>query len=390
MAGKTFLPLVKRECKRILHDKASLFILFIGPLLAFFLVSYIFSAGVPRDLPVAIVDDDHSALSRKIARLSEATAIASIDRSYISLAEARDAIEEGRIDAVLYIPAATEKHILRSEPASIALYVNNANVIKGSLLGSNIQKAIRTVSAGIRLQARLARGATREQAIAQVMPVRVNSSVLFNPFISYAYFITLILLPVMLTIFVFFGTVYAIGTELQYGTAGNWLMQANNSINVALVAKLLPYTITYFAMACCMNLTLFYFLGVPLQGNTGALLVSELLLILSYQSMAIVYVALTKNMRLALSLGSAYTMLAVTYAGFTYPAFGMPGAAQVLGRLFPVSYWIPVLSGQSLRTEPVTNAYTGMLWLCGFIVFGCLFIPRLKYVLANEKYWGKI
>jgi len=95
-------------------------------------------------------------------------------------------------------------------------------------------------------------------------------------------------------------------------------------------------------------------------------------------------------MRLAISLASAYTMLALTYAGFTFPTFGMPEVAQVLNRIFPISYWMNVFSGQSLRAEDISNSFTQMLYLAGFILLGCFFIPRLKYVLSNQKYWWKI
>jgi ABC-2 type transport system permease protein len=297
---------------------------------------------------------------------------------------------EGRVDAVLLIPGGTEKEVLKGGSATVALYINNTNIIKGSLLNSGIQKALSTLSAGIKLQKHLQDGETEDQAMAQILPVQMHSDILFNPFTSYAYFITLILLPVMLTVFTFFGTLYAIGSELQYGTGAQWLTTADNSIIIALAGKLLPYTLCYCAVATCMNLDLFYFLGLPLRGSLGVLVLSEFLLVLSYQAMAIVFITLTKNMRLALSLASAYTMLAITYAGFTFPVFGMPVVAQVFSRIFPVTYWVGIFSGQSLRAEPLSNSFSAMNYLVGFIVFGCLFIPRLKFVLRNEKYWWKI
>jgi ABC-2 type transport system permease protein len=391
MAGNhPFIKVAGREIKRISKEGVSYFVVFLGPLFAFFLISSIFYSGVPRKLPVAIVDLDHTDISRKAARMTDATPIAQIDRSYTSLSEARTAMLEGRVDAVLLIPGGTEKEILKGGSATIALYINNTNIIKGSLLNSGIQKALSTLSAGIKLQKHLQGGETEDQAMAQILPVQMHSDILFNPFTSYAYFITLILLPVMLTVFTLFGTLYAIGSELQYGTGAQWLITADNSIIIALAGKLLPYTLCYCAVATCMNLDLFYFLGLPLRGSLGVLVLSELLLVLSYQAMAIVFITLTKNMRLALSLASAYTMLAITYAGFTFPVFGMPVIAQIFSRIFPVTYWVGIFSGQSLRAEPLSNSFSAMNYLVGFIVFGCLFIPRLKYVLRNEKYWWKI
>jgi len=384
------INVLQRELKRITGEGASLFLVFFGPLFAFFLITAIFYSSVPRKLPVAVVDQDHTALSRKTTEYINATPIAAVDASLLSLDEARNAMNEGRLDAVVFIPQGTEKNIYKGGHSNIALYLNNANVIKGSLLNSGIQKAIKTISAGIKLQAHLRNGETEKQAIAQIIPIQLHSEILFNPFASYSYFITLILMPVMLTVFTLFGTLYAIGTELQYGTAARWMEKADYSIVLALIGKLLPYTLLFCMVAAIMNIDLFSFLGLPLKGNVGVLVISELLLILSYQSVGILLITLTQNMRLALSLGSVYTMLALTYSGFTYPGFGMPEIAQVLNRIFPVSYWMNILSGQSLRAEPIAYSYIQMLYMCGFILFGYCFIPRLKYILMHQKYWGKI
>ncbi len=391
MASKhPFINVFKREMNRIVGEGASVFVVFIGPLFAFFLITTIFYSSVPRKLPVAVVDLDHSSISRKAAAFTDATPIASINKNFTNLTEARNAMNEGKVDAVLFIPERTEKNILAGLHSNVELYLNNANVIKGSLLNSGIQKAIKTLSAGIKLQTHLRSGETEKQAMAQIVPISVHSEILFNPFNSYAYFITLILLPVMLTVFTLFGTLYAIGSEIQYGTANKWMEEANNSIIIAMVGKLMPYTLFFCVIAMCMNIDLFIILGLPLRGSVATILLSELLLILSYQSIGILFITVTKNMRLAISLASVFTMLAITYAGFTFPVFGMPGLAQVLNKIFPISYWTTIFTGQSLRAEDISNGYAQMLYMVGFIILGYCFIPRLKYVLSNKKYWWKI
>lgn len=105
--------------------------------------------------------------------------------------------------------------------------------------------------------------------------------------------------------------------------------------------------------------------------------------------MAIFLVSLTTNMRLAMSLGSAYCMLALTFSGLTFPAAGMPAIGQSFSAIFPYTYWIKIFLGQSLRGEPASSAILPMLAMMLFIVLGILFIPRLKYMVLNKKRWGK-
>jgi len=383
-------PALQREIGRIKQDKVYLFIGLIAPLVSFTLVSLIFSANVPRKLPVAILDRDHTELSRKIIRMIEATPIARPDTRYTDAVSARKALISGEADAFVWIPEGTGRKIMRGEHADLAIYFNNTYLIKAGLLKSGIQKAVATLSAGIKLQTHMMAGESASRAVAQVQAVQLTPVLLFNPYTSYEYYLGLLLLPVMLTVFVLFGTIYSLGTELQYGTGPGWLSSAGDRLTSAIAGKLLPHTATYIVLAMVMNLVFFKILGLPLKGHYLLIMVSEFALILSYQAMAVFLVTLTKNLRLALSLASAYTMLAITFAGLTFPGFGMPPVAQLFSRIFPFTYWLELFVGQTLRAEPTANAVKQLWLLAVFILAGSCMIPRLGYLLKNKKYWGKI
>jgi len=383
------IRVMRREWMRIKSKWVLLMVTFVGPLIAFLLVMSIFSSNVPRNLPVAVVDMDHTSLSRTISRWTDATAIAAVDRSYISLKDARNAMEEGKVDAILHIPEGTERGILKGESSSVVLYLNNANVVKAGLMNSGIRKALSTLSGGIKLKKQLQQGRNQNEAMARIMPIKLNSVVLFNPFISYSYFLTLGLMPIILIVFTLLGTTHAIGTELLRGTGPQWLAAADGNIVFALVGKLLPYTFIFSLIAMMMNVILIQQLGLPVHGKMHIILVSEFLLILSYQFLAIFFLGLFSNLRLSLSIGSAYCMLALTYSGLTFPEFGMPAFGQAVAGIFPFTYWLKIFIGQTLRGEPAVYGIYPMYALMAFIALGIIFIPRLKHLLQNEHHWGK-
>ena len=91
-----------------------------------------------------------------------------------------------------------------------------------------------------------------------------------------------------------------------------------------------------------------------------------------------------------MSVASAYSMLAITFSGLSFPVFGMPAFGQAFSAIFPFSYWLRILISQSLRGEPTVNGIVPMIALVAFMILGVLFIPRLKQMLLNEKRWGKI
>ena len=64
-----------------------------------------------------------------------------------------------------------------------------------------------TFTAGIQLQVLMKQGLTQRQAMAQLMPVRFDKHVLFNPHINYGYYLSPSFMPMMLMIFVVMVTV---------------------------------------------------------------------------------------------------------------------------------------------------------------------------------------
>ena len=385
-----FQNVLRRELERITQSWALLFMTIIGPAISVFLIVWIFSAGVPRDLPIAVVDLDHSSLSRKITSMVDASPVVAVHRNYVSLDEAKKAIENGTVDAALYIPKDAERSIYKGNSTTTALYVNNMNVVKGGLINSAVRKSIGTLSAGTKLQLQMKSGIRQEQAMSRIMPVMLRSVLLFNPFTNYSYYLTVSLLFICLIIFTLLGTIYAVGDELYKGTGPQWIRIADKNFVVAIIGKILPYTIVYFIYALFIDLILFNIIGVPVRGHISSILIGELLLIVSYQAMAIFLLAITTNMRLSLSLGSGYTMLAITYCGLTFPIIGMPAFSQAIAKLFPFTYWLQILMGQSLRGEPLVNSIMPMYSLLVFVLFGLLFLPRLMHSMLNRKRWGKI
>lgn len=380
---------IKREINRISKNWILLFITLIAPVIAYLTIMWMFSDGVLRDVPISIVDMDNTALSRNIVRQIKATPATKIIHSASSLNEAKTIMDKGKIDAIVVIPNGTEKNVLSGSSSNIAVYINNTNVVKGGAVKSGLYKTLSTISAGIKVQTNIKQGYTQDQSIARSVPINMNTHLLFNPYTNYSYFLTLGILPLMAVVFIFLGSVYALGQELKDGTAGALYKTAENSITVAITGKLLPYTFLFFVNMMAMNLILFSFLGTPLRGSLFAILLSELLLIIAYQLLAVLFLNLTSNMRLSLSLGSAYTMMALTFSGLTFPTMAMPLIAKIFSWIFPYTFWLKVLLSQSLRNEPLIEIIPQLAILILFIISGILSFKGMKRKLSESKYWGK-
>ncbi|MEN9443232.1 MAG: hypothetical protein RIS47_122 [Bacteroidota bacterium] len=384
----TLANVIQRELKRIVSEPVIIFILFVAPILAYGTIWAMFSSGVARKLPVVVVDADHSATSRKVVSMVAASPIANVYAA-ATLADAKALTLSGKADAILYIPQDLEKHILRIEQSPIVLYINNINIVKGGLIRAGLYKTLASVSTGISIKMYQKNGIDAPTALALAMPIALDSHVLFNPYSNYAYFLMLGLLPLMLVVFTFLGSTYAVGIELKEGTAADLMQTADGSIVLALVGKMLPYTIVLFGNSLIMDLILRYGVGLAFGGNLIVILFSQFMLIVSYQLLAILVVSLTHNLRLSLSLGSAYTMMALTFSGLTFPAMSMPLSAQIFSWVFPFTFWLKIFMNQTIQLGKLAQTAAPFLVLGLFIAVGLISMPLTKKKLSNPEYWGK-
>jgi ABC-2 type transport system permease protein len=385
-----FFKVFFREIDRMTGSTIYLFTTLIGPLISFVILLSIFSDGVPRNLPVGIVDLDNTTLSRKIVMWIGAAPEAEIAMHFPNQEEAYRQMEEGKLDAVVVIPDGTEKSIMKGISQRIPVFINNSNILKGGYLQKGIYKSLATLSGGIKLQLAMKSGLPEIKAKAKIQPVKLQQHILFNPFGNYSYFLLSALLPMMIVIFTLLSSVFAVGIEVREGTGPDWITHSGGSMIVALAGKLLPYTILLFINAMVMNVILFVRMGTPLNGSFGLILLGEAAMIITYQLVGVFLISVTANLRLSLSLASAYAMMALTFSGLTFPQFAMPALAQFFSYLFPFTYWVKIFISQAMRGEDIIHAFKHLAAFLFFIMLAISFLPRLKRLLKEEKYWGKI
>jgi ABC-2 type transport system permease protein len=378
-----------READHIRKNAAYRFMLFTGPVIAFVILFFIFQKGVVKEIPVAIVNQDESSLSIKIENNIEAASEVTITLRTPDMFQAREAMERAEVDAIIQIPEGTEKSVLSGAEAPIPIFINGTNVLKAGLLQRSILTTIRTISGGIQLKKLIASGLSEKQAMDRIVPVKIDQHILFNPFLNYNFFLNSALMHLMLFLFVLLSSIYSLGIELKRGTGHELLMCSNRSVRMAILGKLAPFTIIFAGLAMLIDFIMYKMLGAPLNGNPLILFIGQVVAIVTCQLMGIIFVGLTNNLRFALSLGSGYSMIGMTFCGLTFPIEGMPKIAQFFTSIFPLTWWEQLYIDQSLYNAPVKNSMVYIGWLLVFQIVSLAFLPLYKKYLTNKRYWGK-
>ena len=378
-----------REVTRIRQNPAYRFLLFFGPLTGILLMYFIFRNSTVKDIPIGLVDQDHSALSEKIANAIEASPDVNIVFQSQDIFEARDLFEQGMIKAIVVIPNETEEQVFNGTETALPVYINGSNVLLAGLVQRSVLTTLRTVSGAVQVKKLMMQGKNQNEAITRVMPVNIQKHLLFNPYTNYTYFLSSAMLYMMLFLFVLLSSVYTLGNELKRGTGLELLESSGNSVRFAIAGKLAPYTLIFSVFAVFINLLLYKFEGMPLNGSFAAIFAGQIITVAAYQLLGLVFIGATINLRLALSLASAYSMMAITFSGLTFPLEGMPLAARIFAAVFPFTWWEKLFISQSLRGAPVGEALIYICYILIFVLVSLSFMPVYKKYLGNAKYWGK-
>lgn len=295
------LAVLRREIYRVARQPMYWLLTVILPIVAFAFFAVLLYKGVARDIPIAVVDQDNSTLSRKVTQMIDATPTAWVAYGVQGMEEAERLMLQGKVMGIVLIPDFFEKNILNNSQTHLESYLTGTNITVNGLLAKDLQTTVTTFTAGIQLQLLMKQGLTEKQAMAQLMPVRFDKHVLFNPHINYGYYLSPSFMPMMLLIFTIMATIFVIGTELKNGTAREWYDTAGGSVFAAYAGKILPITVIMFLMSELMLLVIFKVVGVPLNGSLTVITISNLLFILSYQSLGAMIVTVLSNLRLSLS-----------------------------------------------------------------------------------------
>lgn len=360
------------------------------PLLTILFMYFLFEDGVPRSLPIAFCDQDNTQLSRAVERAINATPSARIQFHVQNPAEGKQLIQERKAYALVVIPRHFQKDVQRGEAPAVIDYYNNIYLLPGSLLYKDILSAVGTISMTVKASKLVQSGIMAAKVKNFALPVEVVVQRLFNPYTNYQYYLAGGFMPTVFQMFVILSFILALGFELKEGTAREWLDAAHGDVVAALVGKMIPYLICSMIIGIFMVTLLLRFADIPLEGESSAIFVALFLFIVASMMVSIVITAILANLRFALSIGAFYTAIAFTFSGLTFPSIAMPAYVRYIGEFIPLTHYIRIFIGQSLRGAPVVSNLPSFALLILFFIPALLVLPRWHRLMREERFWGGI
>lgn len=377
---------MKREVKRFGSRPLYLFCMIIAPLFCYLFFTTLMSSGLPKDLPVGVVDMDQSSTSRSIVRNLDAFGTSEVVAHYSDISQARLAMQEGKIYAFFYIPAGLNADASAQRQPTISFYTNNSYFVAGSLLFKDMKMMSELAGGSASRKVLYAKGATEDQAMAILQPIVIDSHALNNPWLNYSVYLCNTLVPGMLMLMIFMITVFSIGTEIKEGTSREWLHTGNDSIYISLAGKLLPQTAIFFIMAIFYNVYLYGFLHFPCNSGILPMIFASLCFVLASQCCGVVMIGTFPSLRLGLSFASLWGVVSFSISGFSFPVMAMSPFLQGLSVLFPLRHYFLIYVDQALNGYSMAYSWTNYVALLIFMTLPFLVVNRLRNALLSSKY----
>lgn len=382
----TILKIARRELRRMASKPIYWFCMIAAPLFCFVFFTSLMAEGLPTDMPLGLVDNDNTTTSRSLTRNLDAFEMTSIKEQYANVTEAREAVQRGDIYGFYYIPKGTTRKAQRQELPVVSFYTNYSYLVAGSLLYRDMRTMSELASGAASRTVLYAKGATERQAMAFLQPIVIDSHAINNPWLNYNVYLSNVILPGLLMLFIFMVTVFSIGTEVKYNTVYDWLIMARGSMFHALAGKLLPQTLIFFLIGIAFAIGLYGVLHFPCHCGLPTMLLVMFLGIIGAQGLGVFMFAMLPTLRMSLSFASLWGVISFSICGMSYPVMAMHPTLQGLSLLFPLRHYFLLYVNCALDGYPLMNAAPYVVGLLLFALLPLLLLRRLKKMLLVVPY----
>lgn len=375
-----------RECGILRKNPIYGFCMVFFPLIIIVFFTSLMRSGQPVNIPVGVVNQDNTAMSRKLIRNLDAFQTTNVVAHYPDMNDARRAIQRNEIYAFLFIPKGTADGLTSARQPKISFYYSSVSLVAGSLVFRDLKtiSMLGSASAGSALMT--AKGYTDKQIKAFLQPIVLDTHLINNPTADYNVYLSTVMVPGVLMLFIFLITAYSIGTELKFKRSKEWLAMANNKIGIALIGKLLPQFLVFLSIMYGFEFYIFYVLEFPHPGGIGMILLLGLLSVLACEGFGIFAFGLMPSLRMSMSICSLWAMVSFSVSGATYPVFAMDTMIGAIAQLFPLRHYYMIYQINVFNGYPLTDSWFNILALFMFALLPLFTIKNIKRAMLTYTY----
>ncbi len=331
------LVIARKELLQLRRDRMTMGIMVALPVMQLLLFGYAINNDV-RHIPTIVYDQDRSAASRDLTASLEATGFYDVIGHARSYSEIDTALRSATAKVALVLPSGYERDLAAGAPTKVRLVLDGSDP-QTVASATNTAASLVSARASALLVERLGRAG---------LPPALEPSTWYNPDLRTAIYIVPGLVGVILTMTMVMLTAMAIARERERGTLEQLIVSPVRSVEL-MVGKILPYIVIGY-----IQMSLVFLLGhvvfeVPIVGDLALLYLLALVFIAANLALGLFFSTLARTQQQAMQMSFFFLLPNILLSGFMFPFEAMPEPAQWIAEALPLTHFLRVVRGITLR-----------------------------------------
>jgi ABC-2 type transport system permease protein len=335
-----FIAILIKEFHQIQRDRLTFAMMVAVPIVQLIIFGFAINTD-PKHLPMALVQADHSAFSRSFIAGLENSGYFRITHRARDEAEANRLLADGAVQFVLVIPANFSRQLQRGEQPALLVAADatdpsaagNALAALGNIGRQSLERDLTGPLAHLH---------------SGEAPYDIRIQRRYNPDGLSRYNIVPGLIGVILTMTMIMMTALAMTREQERGTMENLLATPARPFEV-MTGKIAPYILIGYGQVFIILLAARLIFQVPMVGSLLLLSLALVVFIAANLAVGFTFSTLAKNQLQAVQLTFFFFLPSILLSGFMFPFRGMPGWAQVIGEVLPITHFLRIVRGILLK-----------------------------------------
>jgi ABC-2 type transport system permease protein len=387
---RTLLRAAADETRLIFTDAGVLIITVVAVVFYSFFYPVPYLNEVLRDVSIAVEDQDHSALSRRLIGMVDAHSSVRVAARVSSQAEGISMLTRGEVTGVLVVPRGFEQDVLRGRAARVSAEVDASYLLQYSAVTTGVVESAGTLSAGVEIARFRASGRTRDAAMRARRPVGLDLRPLFNVSSGYAAYVVPAVLVLILQQTLLIGIGMTGGARRERIGVGRGLPLDRQGHPILQVAgRALPFLLLYGLNAAYYFGFVPRYYGYTRPGSAAAVVVLTVPFLLATTLLGFTLRIAFRRRETAMQILLFTSLPLVFLGGFAWPVEALPPWLRVAAQAVPTTSAIPAylrLMRMGAGLGDVA-AQASVLWSLVAIYFplACL----VEWMLRPTARWGQ-
>jgi len=335
-----FWAIIVKEFIQMRRDRLTFAMMFAVPVMQLLIFGFVINF-TPKHLPAGVLLADDGPQVRTLLYGIHNTGYVDFVRNLRTQAEVDEALARGLVQFVVTVPESFTRDLLRGTRPTVLIEADATDpATTGTALGV----------LGTGLDAALTNDLKGPLAFLAPVPGPVDFRIhaRYNPEGLTQYNIVPGLIGLVLTMTMVMINALAMAREKESGTMETLLSMPTRPMEV-LLGKIVPYIFVGYVQVGVILFLARVLFRVPMVGSLGLLLAVALVYIAATLAVGVTLSTIAANQRQAMQMATFFFLPNVMLSGFGFPFRGMPGWAQAIGELLPLTHFLRIIRGILLK-----------------------------------------